>query len=135
MLVIGVLERLELNERWKAEIERAQAILELEDDWDGEGSPPYSRTTLDRAIAFVTSYGRRLWEMHGMQLPIPKIGPGPDASIDLHWKQTSRELLVNIPADANQLSVFYGDNYGTQSIKGSIDLDDFNLVLAQWLTN
>src|SRR5271165_742010 len=78
----------------KAEIEQASKMLELEDDWDGEGSQTYSRDTFNRAVAFLTRHSEQL-KPYGIRLPVPKIGPGPDGSIDLHWKRRSWELLVN----------------------------------------
>jgi hypothetical protein len=42
---------------------------------------------------------------------------------------------VNIPASVDKLASFYGDNYGAQKIKGSVDLKTFNLVIASWLMN
>ena len=119
----------------KAEIEQAKRILELEDDWDGEGSPGYSEDTFNRAVAFLTTHAEWLWESCSKRSPAPRIGPGPDGSIDLHWKQPSWELLVNIPADANEMATFYGDNYEAQKIRGSLDPKNFNLGIATWLMN
>jgi hypothetical protein len=120
----------------EAEIERAKRILDLEDNWDGEGSPGYSEDTFHRAIAFLTTHAKWLWESCRVRLPVPRIGPGPDGTIDLHWKQPSWELLVNIPADANEPATFYGDNYGAQKIRGSLDPRNFfNLGIAAWLMN
>ena len=119
----------------KAEIDQAKRILELKDDWDGEGSPGYSEDTFNRAIAFLTTHAQWLWESCGICLPVPRIGPGPDGSIDIHWKQTSWELLVNIPADASEMATFYGDNYEAQKIRGSLDPKNFNLGIATWLMN
>lgn len=117
----------------RAEIEEASALLELADDWDGEGSQSYSKDTFDRAVSFLTLHSDQLLKSYCLHLPVPKISPGPKGSIDLHWKRQSWELLVNIPADANQMAVFYGDNYGAQKIRGSIDPKDFNLGIAMWL--
>lgn len=119
----------------KAEIEQAKRILELEDDWDGEGSSGYSEDTFNRAVAFLTTHAEWLWESCSKRSPAPRIGPGPDGSIDLHWKQPSWELLVNIPADANEMATFYGDNYEAQKIRGSLDPKNFNLGIATWLMN
>jgi hypothetical protein len=123
------------DQQLQTEIDRAKSIVELEQDWDGEGSPGYSQHTLDRATAFLSAHMERLWNTYGIRAPIPSIGPGPDGSIDIHWKQRSWELLVNIPADANEMAAFYGDNYGTQKIKGSLDPETFNLGIAEWLAN
>ncbi|MBI2819318.1 MAG: hypothetical protein HYX73_04995 [Acidobacteria bacterium] len=130
---VHVVGEVDIYEGLKAEIEQAKQILELEDDWDGEGSPGYSADTFNRAISFLTMEAEGLWESWGIRLPVPRIGPGPEGSIDLHWKQPSWELLVNIPADANEMATFYGDNYGVQKIRGSLDPRNFNLGIATWL--
>jgi hypothetical protein len=119
----------------KAEIEQGKRILELEDDWDGEGSLGYSKETLNRAESFLKMHIEGLWKSFSIRLPIPKIGPGPDGSIDLYWKQSSWELLVNIPADAHEMATFYGDNYGSIKNRGNLDPTKFNLGFATWLMN
>jgi hypothetical protein len=119
----------------EAEIKQAQRIVELRDDWDGEGSAGYSQATIDRAVGFLTRHVRGLWESYGIECPIPRIGPGPEGSIDIHWKQPSWELLVNIAADEHAMAAFYGDNYGVQRIRGSFDPTKFNLGIAEWLRN
>src|SRR5271157_1158287 len=68
-----------------AAIKQAEELLVLADDWDGEGSVAYSKDTLDRAIAFLTVHSDFLRERYGLSLPVPRIGPGPSGSIDIHW--------------------------------------------------
>lgn len=132
---VHVFGEVDIFQELKAEIEQARRILELEDDWDGEGSPGYSEDAFDRAVSFLTMEAEGLWESWGIPLPAPKIGPGPHGSIDLHWKQPSKELLVNIPADSNEMATFYGDNYGAEKIRGSLDPRNFNFGIAAWLVN
>jgi hypothetical protein len=122
-----------ISEELDKEIDRAREILELTDDWDGEGSPAYSQSTFDLAVAFLTSHSKYLWEHSCLHPPVPHIAPGPNGSIDLHWKRATWELLVNIPANTNEMAVFYGDNYGAQKIKGSIDPRQVNFGIATWL--
>ena len=120
------------DQELEAEIKHAAAILKLTDNWDGEGSPGYKADTLKRAVWFLTSHAERLCSKYGVRLPVPKIGPGPNGSIDIHWK-SPWELLINIPADPNEMASFYGDNYGSQKIRGSFDLKTFNLGPFTWL--
>lgn len=124
-----------MHQELKAEIERARQMLPLDDDWDGEGSPGYSEETLNRAIAFLTEEADGLWDLRGICLPVPRIGPGPDGSIDLHWKLPTRELLVNIPADAGKIATFYGDHYSPERISGSLDSKNFHFEIAVWLVD
>src|ERR1700678_3773675 len=102
------------------EIERAEGMLENADDRD-EDAAVFSRETLDRAVEFLKAQSAKLRKMYGSFAPVPHIGPGPDESVDLHWKRESWELLVNIPANPDRLATFYGDDYGAQKIKGSLD--------------
>src|SRR3972149_2556172 len=68
-----------------AEIESSKSILSLPDNWDGEGRPRYSQDKLDRAIAFVRTHTGLLVETFGKEPPVPRINPGPEGSIDIHW--------------------------------------------------
>jgi len=115
------------------EIQAAQKLLTLEDNWDGEGSPGFSKTTLGRAAAFLHRHMLWVWERYGVWLQAPRILPGPDGSIDMHWQTANYELLVNIPADPSAPATFYGDDYGRSSIKGAFNPSVFNLGLVTWL--
>lgn len=115
------------------EIRRSQQILDLEDDWDGNGSPPYAADTLNRATSFLVAHSDWLWRSHGVRIPVPTIGPGPEGSIDLYWKRTGWELLVNIPVETEKPATFSGNNYGTETSKGSFDPGKRNITIASWL--
>lgn len=111
-----------------AEIEYARSMIGVPVD----DATTYSEDTFNRVAAFLTMYSDELLKS-GLVIPVPKIGPGPDRSVDLHWKYQSRELLMNIPADANEAAAFYGDDYGTQKFRGQLDVKTFNLGFAHWL--
>ncbi|MDE3169388.1 MAG: hypothetical protein KGL75_04520, partial [Acidobacteriota bacterium] len=132
-LTVGIEHRSTSSERLKSEIERARRIAKLTDDWDGEGSAGYSKETVDRATGFVSAYASNLWETYAIDAPIPTFGPGPEGSIDVHWKLPHWELLVNIPSDRHSMATFYGDDYGEQKFRGSFDPSKFNLGIASWL--
>jgi hypothetical protein len=118
----------------KTEIEQARTkLLALGHDWDGEDSAAYSKDTLDRAVSFLTTHSIKGYDLCSLYPPAPRIGPGPEGSIDLHWKEKTWELLVNIPADNSQMAVFYGDDYGALKIKGSFDPRTVNLGIVAWL--
>lgn len=116
----------------QGEIENARkAILEHANS-RSEDVDYYSLTTFARAVAFLVAHSEYLRQFD-LDLPTPHIGPGPDGSVDLHWKRSSWELLVNIPAEEDSMASFYGDNYGVQKIKGSVDPKTCNVGLAAWL--
>jgi hypothetical protein len=110
------------------------AILTCRDDSD-EGFVPYSQKTLDRAIAFLTPYTEWAPASLGVSVPLPRLLPGPSGSIDVHWKNEKKELLVNIPADKSVPASFYGDDYGKLFIKGTLDAASLHLSILMWLLN
>jgi hypothetical protein len=126
-------KRQEEDRELKAEIEQAAGLLKLPQDWDGEGSSAYSRGAFDRAVTFLSNHSAKGYDLRSSFPPPPRIGPGPDGSIDLHWKQKTWELLVNIPADDTQMAVFYGDDFGAAKIKGSFDPKAVDLGIINWL--
>jgi len=123
-----------LDHALRTEIEYAKAMLVRSDDED-EDAPRFSKDAFSRAIEFLRAQSTQFRKMLGSFAPTPSIGPGPDGSVDLHWKKQGWELLVNIPADPGKIATFYGDNYGAQKIKGSFDPKTFNYGIIAWLMN
>jgi hypothetical protein len=121
---------------WEA-IQSSRGILQLHDDWDTEGSPGYSEATWNRAITFLLLNAVRHRIHHQGWLTAPRILPGPDGNIDLHWKTPQRELLISIPSDPTEPAAYYGDDKddGTDNaIRGrSLDTSMYNEWIFAWL--
>jgi hypothetical protein len=115
-------------------IENSRSMLDLPDDWDDEGSPRIMEETWRRATDYLRRHAHLLYELSGSHITIPRILPGPEGSVDLHWKTGRRELLVNVPPGADQPATFYGDAFGTNSIKGKLNTEADDLGLFTWLT-
>ena len=90
-------------------IQESRSLLDLPDDWDDEGSPGYAEATWMRAVDFLLHNAERLWQDQGVTVSAPEILPGPNGSIDLHWRVNNHELLLNIPANLDELADYYGD--------------------------
>lgn len=116
-------------------IEASRYILELAEDYDGEGSRPYRCETWDRSARFVYQLAMTLYEEHGVLLEPPRIEPGPEGSIDIHWKTPSYELLINVPEGSEEEAQFYGDDYARRVIKGRFPLSAGNTGLLFWLSD
>jgi hypothetical protein len=114
-------------------IEDSRALLSLTANWDEAEGPPLEEATWLRATSFLKRHAHLLLTKHGIRVPTPTLALGPDGSLDLHWKTERRELLLNIPAEGGPAS-FYGDSYGTNSIKGKLDVESSDLGLLTWLT-
>lgn len=114
-------------------IEASRYILDLPDDWDGEGSPGYTSVVWMHATDLVRTIGRRLFQRTESEPLVPAISNGPDGSIDLHWEHPSFELLINVPANPLHPPRYYGDDYGVDQFKGRLISPRKLTLLIDWL--
>ena len=116
-------------------IQSSRAVLELKEDWDGEGASAITRETWQRAVTFLRRNVLALWERNGIQVESPSIVPLNDGSLDIHWKVARRELLVNVPPEPGKRATDFGDNrQGGNVVEGDLDIDAHNHWLLVWLT-
>lgn len=125
--IAGLLIPVEL-EAIAREIGRSRYLLE--DDWDGEGTDAIDLATWERATRFLATSATAYYERTGSIVPACRIGGGPDGSLDLHWRLSARELLLNIdPAEPNAGSFYGDDGAGKHQFKGTLD----PAAPAEWL--
>jgi hypothetical protein len=115
-------------------IHASRSILDLEGDWDEEGSHGYGETTWNRAAEFVKDAASAFHQRSGVWVDPPKISPGPEGSIDIHWKTSKRELLINIPDDSEEPVDYCGCGDSKGTIKGKLDTSLTNEWILMWLT-
>jgi len=118
--------------------EASASILELEDNWDGEGSPAYSKETWERAGKTLLSAALMIWTKEQKVIPSPSISSGPDGSIDVYWRLPSSKVLLNVPSSANDFPTYYArDHFGGSEFNGTIGNNDqetlFGLILQHLL--
>jgi bifunctional DNA-binding transcriptional regulator/antitoxin component of YhaV-PrlF toxin-antitoxin module len=116
-------------------IDSSRWILQLEEDWDENGSGQYAQATYERACNFLAELAEVSARRFGQDLPTPKILPGPDGTIDIHWKMPQFELLVNVSHDSARPVSFYGDDYGLSFIKGHVTTPEATRHLVVWLAS
>jgi hypothetical protein len=123
-------QSLQLNQS-AAQLVNEDEILNFSGDPDDDGFVPYKKATVDRAKEFLSAYAGA-----GVERSFsPKVLPGPNGSIDIHWKNKKRELLVNIPADPEKPATFYGDDFGDVNISGSAHVGKIEEFIAYWLAS
>lgn len=115
-------------------IEEANKLLDFRDPED-ETYVPVSGETLSRASKFLISYAAEMLNKYQVAIPAPRILPGPNGTIDLHWKTPQKELLINIPSNDEAVVSFYGDDYGQMCIKGTLPLSAPGYGIMLWLMN
>lgn len=113
-------------------IDLSRGILALQPDPDAGITERYTEDTRDRAVEFLVRHALWLWHENHVAIPVPAIGPGPNGSIDIHWKSARYDLLVNIRRDASEPAAFYGDDLDKISIKGTLDPSAYNRGLLIW---
>lgn len=115
------------------EIERSRSLLDLEDDWDGEGSPGYTEQTWRRAVDLLVRVATDAWRHWRVAVDAVDVVPGAAGGIGLEWRAPAHELLVRIPADPTADAPYYGDDgEGGGKIKGTLVTDKPNRWLAAW---
>jgi hypothetical protein len=113
--------------------ESMSRILALEQNFDEKNSPPYEKSTLNRAISFIKKLAYSVWKLNQMIIPIPKILPGPEGSIDVCWKTPTFQLLINFPMDLDEPASYYGDDYGKNTTEGIFDGTKLDQIFLFWL--
>jgi hypothetical protein len=111
---------------------RSRPMLEWADDWDENGSPAIQQATWDRMQKLLEQAVQQLFFVSGRSVDAPVISPGPEGSIDVHWRLQDRELAINVPP-SNNLATFYGDNMRGEKIKGQLDVEADQQWLLEWL--
>src|SRR5947209_3603501 len=75
-------------------IEKSRYVLDLPEDWDEAGGRPIEAATWARATDLLSETAAAI----GAALPVPRIGPCSDGSIDLYWTTPTFTLLINVHA-------------------------------------
>lgn len=110
-------------------------LLDLDHDWDEQGAEPYSAATRKRASEFLWKHAVWMVRKWGIVMPAPKLLPGPNGSIDIHWDTPRFEMLINVPKDYQDKASFYADDRGSLCIKGTLDVSKYNRGLLTWFSN
>ncbi len=118
----------------KNEINRSRYhVLNLKDNWDGEGSKGFNLVVWKDASSFLLSLFHKFYKEYGIIFDVPTILPVEDFSIDIHWKTDKMELTINFSEEFYNFPSFYGrDNEGNE-IQGTIEKDKIHIIIFPWL--
>lgn len=116
------------------EIDRSRhSLLNLAQDWDGEGARPIQSQTFDRAATQLHLLNTSVRQTWGERMPVPMIGPCSDGSLDIFWKTARGTLLINFSADPSESAAYSGADSSGQRIKGCFDPSLANQSVVAWL--
>lgn len=117
-------------------VDQSRWMLQLEADWDGQGSPAYTREVWERAGALLLAGAVDYLQRHVTRVPTPAFENGPEGSIDILWETPERELLLNVPVHAGAPVKYYGTSRDGLQVKGEASLTEWRRwfpLLMQWL--
>lgn len=117
----------------KMAISESEWILRLPNNWDDEGGIGYSLDTLKSASSFLTDYAVEILNKEDFPLPPPRITPGPDGSIDLHWVENKYGFLINFEPEPSDAITFYGEAGDGNYIKGKLKRGEINRAILLFL--
>lgn len=117
------------------EIQHSEQILDLKNDWNGEGSPKISEDIYLSSINFLMNYSKFVLDKTGTIIKFPEINPGKNGNIHLSWRTENARMIINIrESDEGILAFYYGDlNNDKSPIKGNIPVNEFSDFLAYWM--
>lgn len=118
-----------------ASAKESEYILNLEDNWDDEGAPAYSREVWRRAVQFLFASATDLLRGSGGTVPAPVISHGPNGGIDIHWGDKPILLLIHLPAEPAEMATFYGRKQNGSEIKGTFPQTDSQPSILSWLND
>ncbi len=126
----------EIYKSLKNEIARSKNhILNLKDNWNGEGSKGFNIEIWRFASDFLIKLFYKFYNEYTLFLEIPTILPVGDLSIDIHWKTDEMELTINFSEEYINFPSFYGkDNEGNE-IQGILEIEKIHLMIFPWLKN
>jgi hypothetical protein len=113
-------------------IEQSRYIGQLQNDWNEEGAEGYSVLTWQRTAYFVAAQVSSARNA-GLSIGVPTIAPADEGSIDIHWQNKYKNLLINVPADPNKHATFYGSSKNGETTSGVLDTRAPRPDLLQWL--
>jgi len=117
----------------KRAISASEWILSLPDNWDDDGSGGYNFATLKSAISFLVDYAVEILNKEDVLIQPPRITPGPDGSIDLHWVENKYGLLLNFEPEPSDVITFYGEEGNGNYIKGKLKRGEINRAILLFL--
>lgn len=118
-----------------AAIEDSRALLDLPDDWDGNGTPGFSEHTWSRAAEVLIAFATLLATHHGVIVEDVEMLPGANGGLDIDVRSGDRQLLFAVSSDPQREIRFYGDDgrRGKQ-VKATLDPSSIPHWLLVWMT-
>jgi hypothetical protein len=100
-------------------LKRCRELLDLPADWDDAGASRIHPDTIEAACSLIESAESKALDRYGRSLPMPKVSPCTDGSVDLFWKTDAYRLLINIQPNDGAPSDFFGETKSGLTFRGT----------------
>lgn len=114
-------------------INNSTYLLDLQDDWDDQGSTAIDFNTWRTSVEYLINYSTWIYEKFDIIINHPKINAGPKDSIDMLWHSSKFRLLMNIQKNGDDVTYYGDNNHNKNSVKGRLDSDGIQTFFAMWL--
>jgi hypothetical protein len=107
-------------------VESAVHLLALQQDWDSYGAPPVDPNAIERGIEL-------LGRVMSSDSLAPTFVPTSSGGCQLEWHTPSRDLEIEISADAKLASVYFDDRI--RGAKGEGALSEYLEIVREMLSH
>jgi hypothetical protein len=114
-------------------VEVSRAVIGRVDPDDGTS---VVASTWRRTAEFVARIARLYWQRVAQLPPLPVITDGPEGSVDVVWRSGSRQILLNVPDDDDDVITASGIDTGDDDrrFRDSFRPSETPAWLLHWLT-
>jgi hypothetical protein len=115
-------------------LEDAKSLLNLENNWNGEGYKLISKEVFERLSNFVLLYASHLIEKDYI-LESPEIFPSKDGSLYLEWSNSLYTFTIKINSEKNIAYYYFErtlDDGNKIDANGEIQTNQYFLEIAIW---
>ena len=107
-------------------------LLQKNDNRAGGGTPTVSMATWNAAEQLLKRTASHLLR-YNLVLPEPAITPNDEGGVSFCWKEAGYHLSVEVSEDPEEPVYFYGDDYGKNSMEGTLGIEQDLSEIILWL--
>ena len=119
---------MDVSPRLLAPLKTITELAQLQENWDGYGSPPLHPSAIAGAINVLTISDIE-------QPPMPYVGPVTGGGVQIEWYTPTRELELEILPDGSLQYVAVDEAGQTTDGELPASADEQVLELVRWLTH
>jgi hypothetical protein len=109
-------------------IEKSKYIIDLQDDWDDEGSIGYKEETWRKSVDFLIEYVEWVYSKFN-KFYIPSIYHGQKGGIDIVWQEATFKMLIRLDEKVENAVFYAEDKKRVQNSQGEFKVANLNYFM------